>query len=54
MVVKKWWRRRSVWAVIGCREKRRRVGRGAMENGRALPLYRARGGGRWQVIKMEK
>jgi hypothetical protein len=38
--VKKWWRRRSVRAVLERGEKRRRVGRGAVENGGALPLYR--------------
>jgi hypothetical protein len=40
MAVKKCWRRRSVQAALGCREKRRVAGRGAVENGRALPLYR--------------
>jgi hypothetical protein len=38
--VKKWWRRRSVRVVLERGEKRRRVGRGAVENGGALPLYR--------------
>jgi hypothetical protein len=34
-----------VWAVLGCIEKRRGAGRGAMEDGRARPLYRGQGGG---------
>jgi hypothetical protein len=28
-----WWWRRSVWVVLGRREKRRRTGRGAVEDG---------------------
>jgi hypothetical protein len=39
-VVKKWRRRRSVRLALGHREKRRRAGRGAVEDGEALPLYR--------------
>jgi hypothetical protein len=35
-------------------EKRRRVGSGAVENDRSLPLYRGRVGGRRLVIKIEK
>jgi hypothetical protein len=35
-------------------EKRRRAGRGAVENGGALPLYRGQGGGWRLVIKTEK
>jgi hypothetical protein len=35
-------------------EKRRGVGRGAVENGGALPLYRGQRGGRRLVIKMAK
>jgi hypothetical protein len=40
MAVKKQWRRHSVRAALGRGEKRRRAGRGVMENGGALPLYR--------------
>jgi hypothetical protein len=40
MAVKKRWRRRSVQAALGREEKRRRAGRGAVENGGSLPLYR--------------
>jgi hypothetical protein len=54
MVVKKWWRRRSVRVVHGHAEKRKRAGRGAVENGGALHIYRGRGVGRRLVIKMEK
>jgi hypothetical protein len=43
-----------VRVVLGHREKRRGARRGAVENGGALPLYRGRGGGRRQMIKMEK
>jgi hypothetical protein len=52
--VKKWWRRRLVRAAHGRGKKRRRAGRGVVENGGALPLYGGRGGGRRLVIKMEK
>jgi hypothetical protein len=38
-VMKKQWRRHSVQVVLGCAENRR-AGRGAVENDRALPLYR--------------
>jgi hypothetical protein len=54
MAVKKRQRRHLVWAALGCREKRRREGRGVVENGGALPLYRGRAGVRRLVIKMEK
>jgi hypothetical protein len=37
--------RAAVWAVLGHGERRRRAGRGAVEDGEALPLYMARGGG---------
>jgi hypothetical protein len=43
--VKKWRRRCSVRTMLRCGEKRRRVGRGTVEGGGALPLYRGRGGG---------
>jgi hypothetical protein len=52
-VKKRQWRR-SVRVALGCGENRRRAGRGTMENGGALPLYRGRGGGLRPVIKMEK
>jgi hypothetical protein len=45
MVLKKRRRRRSVRAAPGRGEKRRRAGRGAVEDGEALPLYRGQGGG---------
>jgi hypothetical protein len=45
MVVKKRRRRRSVQAALGRRVKRRRAGRGAVEDNGALSLYRGRGGG---------
>jgi hypothetical protein len=45
MVVKKRWWWCSVQAVPGHGEKRRRVGRGAVEDGGALPIYTGRGGG---------
>jgi hypothetical protein len=54
MAVKKWWRWCSVRAVLGCKEKRSRAGRGAVENGGPLPLYRGRGGVRRPVIRLEK
>jgi hypothetical protein len=47
-VVKKQWRKHSMWAAHGRGEKRRGVGRGAMEDGVALPLYRGQGGGSGQ------
>jgi hypothetical protein len=53
-VVKKRWWQYPVRAVLGHGEKRRRVGRGAVDDGRALPLYRGREVGRWPVVKMEK
>jgi hypothetical protein len=34
-----------VRAVLGCGEKRRRAGRGAVDGGGALPLHRGQGGG---------
>jgi hypothetical protein len=40
MVVKKQWRKRSVWTAVGHGEKRREAGRGEIEDGGALPLYR--------------
>jgi hypothetical protein len=43
--VKKRRRRRSVQAALGRRVKRRRAGRGAVEDNGALSLYRGRGGG---------
>jgi hypothetical protein len=43
-----------VHSALGHGEKRRRAGRGAVENGGALPLYRGRGGGWWPVIKAEE
>jgi hypothetical protein len=43
MAVKKWWWRQSVHTVLGRGEKRRRTGRGAVENGEAgVLLTRAR------------
>jgi hypothetical protein len=42
-VVKKWWWRRSMWATLGHGEKRRRTGRGAVEDGEAgVMLTRSR------------
>jgi hypothetical protein len=35
MVVKKRQRKRSMWVALGHREKRRRMGRGAVEDGQA-------------------
>jgi hypothetical protein len=49
--VRKWWRRHSVRAMLGLRKKRRRAGRGAVEGGGALPLYRGRGGGGGQGLR---
>jgi hypothetical protein len=46
-VVKKRWWWCSVGVVLESRERRRRAGRGAVEDGRALTFYRGRGGGRW-------
>jgi hypothetical protein len=54
MAVKKRRRKRSVWAVLGCGEKRRKAGRGVVENDGVLPLYRGRGGGQRPVINTEK
>jgi hypothetical protein len=54
MAVKKWRWRRSVRVVLGHGGKRRRAGRGAVENGGPLPLYRGRGVGRRPVIKTKK
>jgi hypothetical protein len=45
MVVKKCQRKLSVQAALGHGQKRRGAGRGAVEGGEALPLYRVRGGG---------
>jgi hypothetical protein len=45
MVVKEQWRKCSVRVALGHGEKRIGVGRGALEGGEALPLYRGRGGG---------
>jgi hypothetical protein len=36
-----------VRAVLGHGGKRRRAGRGAVENGEDLPLYTGQGGGGW-------
>jgi hypothetical protein len=49
--VRKWRRRHSVQEVLGLRKKRRRVERGAVEAGGALPLYRGRGGGGGQGLR---
>jgi hypothetical protein len=49
------WRwRHSVWAALEHGEKRRGMERGAVENGRALPLYKGRRGGHRPLIKMKK
>jgi hypothetical protein len=40
--------------VLGCKEKRSRAGRGVVENGGPLPLYRGQGGVRRPVIRLEK
>jgi hypothetical protein len=44
-VVKKRRRKHLVRAALGCGEKRRGAGRGAVEGGDGLPLCRSRGGG---------
>jgi hypothetical protein len=41
--VKKWWWRHSLRAVLGLGEKRRRAGRGVVENGGSLPYIGAEG-----------